>query len=69
MQPQRRERQHRHQRRERPVVLGAEHDASWSIDSDESGLEKLESGFNATLRDREFFLAAMAANGGLRTAS
>ncbi|HYD10308.1 MAG TPA: serine hydrolase, partial [Acidimicrobiales bacterium] len=31
--------------------LGAQSDASWSLDSTRSGLEKLESGFNATLRD------------------
>ncbi|HEY0888566.1 MAG TPA: serine hydrolase [Nocardioides sp.] len=42
--------------------LGAERDASWSIDSEASGLEKLESGFNATLRDWARFglLAARA---------
>ena len=31
--------------------LGAQADASWSLDSEDSGFEKLESGFNATLRD------------------
>lgn len=31
--------------------LGAASDASWSLDSDESGFEKLESGFNATALD------------------
>jgi hypothetical protein len=30
--------------------LGAAADASWSIDSDDSGFEKMESGFNATAR-------------------
>jgi CubicO group peptidase (beta-lactamase class C family) len=33
------------------ATVGAEHDASWSLDSEASGLEKLESGYNATLRD------------------
>jgi CubicO group peptidase (beta-lactamase class C family) len=31
--------------------LGAEHDASWSLDSERSGFEKMESGFNATAVD------------------
>jgi CubicO group peptidase (beta-lactamase class C family) len=31
--------------------LGAEHDASWSLDSRASGIEKFFAGFNATLRD------------------
>jgi CubicO group peptidase (beta-lactamase class C family) len=31
--------------------LGAEQDASWSLDSEESGFEKLESGVNATAAD------------------
>ncbi|HEY6078844.1 MAG TPA: serine hydrolase [Polyangiaceae bacterium] len=31
--------------------LGATHDASWSLDSDESGIEKFFGGFNATARD------------------
>jgi CubicO group peptidase (beta-lactamase class C family) len=31
--------------------LGAESDASWSLDSEGSGFEKMESGFNATARD------------------
>lgn len=31
--------------------MGAEHDASWSLDSTESGFEKMESGVNATARD------------------
>lgn len=33
----------------RPLGAGAE--ASWSLDSEDSGFEKLESGFNATARD------------------
>ena len=32
-------------------AVGAEQDASWSIDSEESGFEKMESGYNAVLRD------------------
>lgn len=43
--------------------LGAEHDASWSLDSTAGGLEKLESGFNATLRDWARF-GLLAARGG-----
>jgi CubicO group peptidase (beta-lactamase class C family) len=43
--------------------LGAEDDASWSIDSIDSGLEKLESGYNATLRDWGR-CALMVASGG-----
>jgi len=31
--------------------LGPQSDASWNLDSDESGFEKLESGLNATARD------------------
>lgn len=31
--------------------LGAESDASWSLDSEQSGIEKLFGGFNATARD------------------
>jgi CubicO group peptidase (beta-lactamase class C family) len=31
--------------------LGAEHDASWSVDSADSGFEKMESGLNATAID------------------
>ena len=31
--------------------LGAEHDASWSVDSHDSGFEKMESGVNARARD------------------
>ena len=31
--------------------LGAEHAAAWSLDSEESGVEKLFGGFNATARD------------------
>ncbi len=31
--------------------LGAERDASWNLDSDASGFEKMESGLNATARD------------------
>lgn len=31
--------------------LGAANDASWSLDSEDSGFEKMESGFNATARD------------------
>ena len=31
--------------------LGAEYDASWNLDSDESGFEKMESGFNAAAAD------------------
>jgi hypothetical protein len=31
--------------------MGAEHDASWSLDSTHSGFEKMESGVNATPRD------------------
>jgi len=31
--------------------LGAAAEASWSVDSDDSGFEKMESGFNATARD------------------
>lgn len=31
--------------------LGAAGDASWSLDSERSGFEKLESGINATARD------------------
>ena len=31
--------------------LGAEHDASWSLDSTDSGFEKMESGVNAVTRD------------------
>ena len=44
-------------------AIGAEHAASWSIDSEASGLEKLESGFNATLRDWARF-GLLAAHGG-----
>lgn len=43
--------------------LGAERDASWSLDSTRSGMEKLESGFNATLRDWARF-GLLAARGG-----
>lgn len=43
--------------------MGAEADASWSLDSEESGLEKLESGFNATLRDWGRF-ALLVVDGG-----
>ena len=31
--------------------MGAQHDASWSLDSTDSGFEKMESGINATARD------------------
>ncbi|HEY9377585.1 MAG TPA: serine hydrolase [Jiangellaceae bacterium] len=31
--------------------LGAEHDATWSLDSEESGFEKMESGLNASAAD------------------
>jgi CubicO group peptidase (beta-lactamase class C family) len=31
--------------------MGAADDASWSLDSEDSGFEKMESGFNATARD------------------
>lgn len=31
--------------------LGAERDATWNLDSDRSGFEKMESGLNATARD------------------
>lgn len=43
--------------------MGAEHDASWSLDSEASGLEKLESGVNATLRDWGRFGLLMARDG------
>lgn len=33
------------------IPLGAEYDATWSLDSDASGFEKMESGFNATAID------------------
>lgn len=32
--------------------LGSQYDASWSLDSKESGIEKLSSGFNARVRDQ-----------------
>jgi CubicO group peptidase (beta-lactamase class C family) len=35
--------------------LGAEHDASWSLDSASSGVEKFFGGFNATARDHARF--------------
>lgn len=43
--------------------MGAEADASWSLDSEASGFEKLESGFNAIPRDYARF-GRLIANGG-----
>ena len=43
--------------------LGAEQDASWSLDSEESGFEKMESGLNATAVDYARFGALYLHNG------
>jgi CubicO group peptidase (beta-lactamase class C family) len=43
--------------------LGAERDASWSLDSEQSGFEKLESGLNATAVDYARFGALFLHNG------
>jgi CubicO group peptidase (beta-lactamase class C family) len=43
--------------------MGAEADASWSLDSEASGFEKMESGFNAIPRDYARF-GRLIANGG-----
>lgn len=43
--------------------MGAEADASWSLDSEASGFEKMESGFNALPRDYARFGALIAAGG------
>jgi CubicO group peptidase (beta-lactamase class C family) len=43
--------------------MGAEADASWSLDSEASGFEKMESGFNAIPRDYARF-GLLVANGG-----
>jgi CubicO group peptidase (beta-lactamase class C family) len=43
--------------------MGAEADASWSLDSDDSGFEKMESGVNARARDFARFGLLMLRNG------
>jgi CubicO group peptidase (beta-lactamase class C family) len=43
--------------------LGAEADATWNLDSDDSGFEKLESGLNATPRDYARFGLLFADDG------
>jgi len=43
--------------------MGAEADASWSLDSDRSGFEKMESGFNAVARDYARFGLLFASGG------
>lgn len=43
--------------------IGAEHSATWSLDSEESGIEKLWAGLNATARDYAR-LGVVFANGG-----
>ena len=43
--------------------LGAERDATWSLDSEESGFEKMESGLNATAVDYARFGALMLHDG------
>jgi CubicO group peptidase (beta-lactamase class C family) len=43
--------------------LGAERDATWSLDSEQSGFEKLESGLNATAVDYARFGALFLHNG------
>ena len=43
--------------------MGAEADASWSLDSEDSGFEKLESGFNARPRDYARFGRLMLEQG------